>query len=82
VSVEINNKTTATAPGAYFNPHVILPHELFKRRKLIKRLLYPNSNKKSSIDSSESEENNTKKHSVLGGEGQVFNAFNSFMPKY
>lgn len=39
-------------------------------------------NKKSSIDSSESEENNTKKHSVLEGEGQVFNAFNNFMPKY
>ncbi len=82
VSVEINNKSTAAGPGVYFNPNVILPHELFKRRKLIKRLLNPKMKKKSSIDSSESEENNTKKHSVLEGEGQVFNTFNSFMPKY
>jgi hypothetical protein len=43
----------------------------------------PNGNKKSSIESSESEENHPKNsHSVLGGEGQVFSAFNSFLPKY
>lgn len=78
MSVEINNKSSA-----YFNHHLILPHELFKRRKLIRRLLNPNGrHKKSSIESSESEENNVKSRSVLGGEGQVFNAFNSFLPKY
>lgn len=81
VSVEINNKSSAARVGVYFNNHIILPHEIFKRRKLIRRLINPKSCKKSSIESSESEEN-FNNHSVLGGEGQVFNTFNSFIPKY
>lgn len=42
VSVEILNKRSNNG-GVYFNNQILLPHELFKRRRLIKRIRNKNN---------------------------------------